>query len=147
VEEIEEVISNFQLNSKYSSIISLSDLQEKGFIIEIENQDDQPLEIQNIQLLQKPLFIVSELVAKENYMVEIDSTYAKPSYDLANFVQSFSEGMPQATITNFQKIENKIIKSAEKTFWQSALFMWICIVLGGLAITYFAFGLLKDMKE
>lgn len=147
IEETEEVISNFQLNSKNSSIISLHNLQEKEFIIEIENQDNQPLDIQNIQLLQKPLFIVSELATKENYMLEIDSAYAKPSYDLANFVQSFSEGMPQATITNFQKIEKKTIKSVEKTFWQSAFFMWICIVLGGAVIAYFAYGLLKDMKE
>ena len=90
---------------------------------------------------------MSELVSKENYIVQIDSTYAKPSYDLANFVQSFSEGMPQETITNFQKIEKTTIKSVEKTFWQSAFFMWICIVLGGAVIAYFAYGLLKDMKE
>ena len=41
----------------------------------------------NIQLLQKPLFIVSELASKENYMVQIDSTFSKPQYDLANFIK------------------------------------------------------------
>jgi hypothetical protein len=147
IEETEEVISNFQLNSKNSSIISLSNFQEKEFIIEIDNLDNQPLEIESIQLLQKPLFIVSELVSKENYIVQIDSSYSKPSYDLANFIEESKNDYALAAISNFEKVAPKNVTTTEKTFWQSALFMWICIVLGGAVIAYFAFGLLKDMKE
>jgi hypothetical protein len=147
VEEIEEVISNFQLNSKNSSIISLHNLQEKEFTIEIDNQDNQPLEIKNIQLLQKPLFIVSELASKENYIVQIDSTFSKPQYDLANFIEESKNDYALATISNFEKVASKNVTTTEKTFWQSAFFMWICIVLGAAVIAYFAYGLLKDMKE
>lgn len=146
-EIIEEVISNFQLNSKNSSVISLSNFQEKEFLIEIDNHDNQPLEIESIQLVQNPLFIVSELVSKENYIVQIDSTYSKPSYDLANFIEQSKNDYPLATISNFEVVASEKVNISEKTFWQSALFMWISIAFGGAIIAYFAFGLLKDMKE
>ena len=146
-ELIEEVISNFQLNSKNSSVISLSNFQEKEFLIEIDNQDNQPLEIESIQSLQNPLFIVSELVSKENYIVQIDSAYSKPSYDLANFIEQSKNDYPLATISNFEGVTSEKVNTTEKTFWESALFMWICIILGGGVIAYFAFGLLKDMKQ
>ena len=67
------------------SKIRVSNLNEKEFTIEIENMDNQPLEIQNIQLFQNPITIVSRLKANEKYEVVIDSTYSKPIYDLVNF--------------------------------------------------------------
>ncbi|MBF03318.1 MAG: hypothetical protein CMP76_08485 [Flavobacterium sp.] len=140
------LLSSFLLNSKMDSKIRVSNLNEKEFTIEIENKDNQPLEIQNIQLFQKPITIISRLKANEKYEVVIDSTYSKPIYDLVNFMESFTVGMPKATITNFYKIEKeKHIKG--KSFWQTNLFMWICIVLGIGIVVYFALGLLKDMKN
>lgn len=140
------VLSSFLLNSKMDSKIRVSNLNEKEFTIEIQNKDNQPLEIQKIQLFQNPITIVSRLKANEKYEVVIDSTYSKPTYDLVNFMESFTVGMPKATITNFYKIEKeKHIKG--KSFWQTNLFMWICIVLGIGIVVYFALGLLKDMKN
>lgn len=140
------LLSSFLLNSKMDSKIRVSNLNEKEFTIEIENKDNQPLEIQNIQLFQKPITIISRLKANEKYEVVIDSTYSKPIYDLVNFMESFTVGMPKATITNFYKIEKeKHIKG--KSFWQTNGFMWFCIVLGIGIVIYFALGLLKDMKK
>ncbi len=142
----DQLLSSFLLNSKMNSKIKVSNLKEKEFTIEIENKDNQPLEITNIQLFQNPITIISRLKANEKYEVVIDSTYSKPTYDLVNFMESFPVGMPKATITNFHKIEKeKHIK--EKSFWQTNGFMWLCIVLGIGIVVYFALGLLKDMKE
>jgi hypothetical protein len=147
VEVYNEDLDFFDLNSKNDKTIYFTNLNEKEFTVEIENQDNQPLEIKGVRLAQKPLYLYSKLKANENYEVIIDSTLTKPSYDLANFVQSFSVGRAEATIINFQKIEHKENQSTNKSFWQSPLFMWICIVLGGGFVAYFAFGLLKDMKK
>lgn len=147
VESYDEVVAYFNLNSKNEKTIYFNSFQEKEFTIEIDNQDNQPLDISNIQLFQKPLTIISKLKANENYEVVIDSTYSKPSYDLANFISSSTVNLPEVTIVNFHKVENKEKKSTTKSFWQTQLFMWICIILGGGIVAYFAFGLLKDMKE
>lgn len=142
----DQLLSSFLLNSKMNSKIKVSNLNEKEFTIEIENKDNQPLEITNIQLFQNPITIISRLKPNERYEVVIDSTYSKPTYDLINFMESFPVGMPKATITNFHKIEKeKHIK--EKSFWQTNGFMWLSIVLGIGIVVYFALGLLKDMKK
>lgn len=147
VEEYEEDIAYFDLNSKNDKTIYFNNLQEKEFTIEINNQDNQPLEIKSIQLQQKPLYIFSKLKANENYEVVIDSTLTKPSYDLANFISGSTNNLPEAKIINFNKIETAKSESIEEIFWQTPLFMWICIILGGGIVAYFAFGLLKDMKN
>lgn len=142
----DQLLSSFLLNSKMNSKIIVSNLNEKEFTIEIENKDNQPLEITNIQLFQNPITIISRLKPNERYEVVIDSTYSKPTYDLINFMESFPVGIPKATITNFHKIEKeKHIK--EKSFWQTNGFMWLSIVLGIGIVVYFALGLLKDMKK
>jgi len=147
VESYDEVVAYFDLNSKNEKTIYFNSLQEKEFTIEIDNQDNQPLDISNIQLFQKPFTIISKLKANEDYEVVIDSTYSKPSYDLANFISSLTMNLPEVTIVNFHKVENKEKNSTAKSFWQTQLFMWICIILGGGIVAYFAFGLLKDMKN
>lgn len=143
----DEVLTNFNLNSKNSPIIYFNSIELSDFIIEIENQDNQPLSISNIQILQKPIVIVSKLKANEMYQVIIDTTYTKPSYDLESFVAETVVNLPEVVISNFEKVSVNEAKVTAKSFWQTKLFMWICIIVGGAVVAYFAFGLLKDIKN
>lgn len=147
VEVYKEDIAYFDLNSKNDKTIYFNTLQEKEFTIEIDNQDNQPLDIKSIQLQQKPLYVFSKLKANEKYEVIIDSTLTKPSYDLDNSISGTTHNSPEAKITNFHKVESEAKLTSEKPFWQTQLFMWLCIILGGGIVAYFAFGLLKDMKN
>lgn len=142
----DDVYLNFQLNSTQNTTIDFTDFSKKQFIIEIENQDNQPLEITGIKLLQKPLFVVANLKSEQNYYVVVDSTYTKPSYDLINFIPNKTSNFPEATITQFTKV-NKATKTAiKKAIWETNAFMWGCIVIGIAVVGYFSMGLLKDMK-
>lgn len=145
-ENYRDEISSFVLSSSILNSFQLNGFFEKEFTIEIENQDNQPLEISKIDVIQNNLYILSNLVSKEKYEVIIDTNYAKPKYDLANFVVETKE-YPSATLSKLTKIENQNANVSEKPFWQSNAFMWICIVLGSGVIAYFALELLKDMKE
>lgn len=147
VNTYEEQMVSFNLNSKRDRIIYFSTINENEFTVEIENQDNQPLNIKDIQVLQKPLLIVSKLNKDEKYSLVIDTTYSKPSYDLESFVAETVVSLPEVTIMNFTKLKKESTVQAEKSFWQTKLFMWLCIILGGGLVAYFAFGLLKDMKE
>ncbi len=143
----DENIINFELNSKKDRTIYFNTIEENEFLIEITNQDNQPLNITNIQVLQKPLVIVSKLNKGEMYTLAIDTTYSKPSYDLESFVAATVINLPEVKIQNFTKLDAENSVQTEKPFWQTKLFMWICIILGGAIVAYFAFGLLTDMKE
>ena len=146
-ENYTEEFTEFQLNSKFANQFSLPDLFEKEFTIEIENQDNQPLEISKIQLFQEPISIVADLKSGEKYQIEVDSTWVTPQYDLANFTDKIPNNLPEVKISNFEKSGNSEKSATEKSFWQSSLFMWACIVLAVLLILYFAAGMLKDMGK
>lgn len=142
----EELVS-FVLNSKGPKTQYFNSIDQREFKIEIENNDNQPLTITNIHFYQKPLVIVSQLTENEKYQVVVDSTYSKPTYDLKDFVAEKVVNLPEATVLNFRKVSSVDSTSSEKSFWQTKLFMWICIVLGGALVSYFAYGLLKDMNQ
>ena len=141
-----EEVANFLLNSNTSNSFQLNGFFEKEFTIEIENQDNQPLNLSKIKVLQNSLYVILDLKTNEKYEVVIDSTLSKPQYDIANFAFN-SKDYPKATISNLTKIESAKENASEKPFWQSKVFMWICILFGIAIIGYFAMGLLKDMKK
>ena len=100
-----------------------------------------------IHIFQKPVSILADWKANENYTLKIDSTWSAPQYDLINSGIDFNQNYPVATIPNLEKLEQSKSKETEKIFWQTSLFMWICIVLAVAIIGYFAVGLIKDMNR
>ncbi|PQJ76460.1 hypothetical protein [Polaribacter glomeratus] len=146
-EVYDEVISSFELSSKNENTFTLNNFYEKEFIVEIDNQDNPPLEITAIKLLQKPIYIISNLKKNQKYELQIDTSFLKPSYDLGNFVSDTILNIEEVSVINFLKEKNKDSKIIEKAFWQTPIFMWICIIFVGLLIVYFALDLLKDIKH
>lgn len=146
-ENYEENISSFQLNSKSKNRFEFQNFLAKEFIVEIDNQDNPVLEIKKINIFQLPVTILSDLKSNENYTLKIDSTWSAPQYDLANSGIDFNQNYPVATISNLEKLDVTESKVEAKTFWQTPLFMWVCIVLAVVIIGYFALGLIKDMNK
>jgi len=148
VETYQQVIASFQLSSKTENIFNINNLNEKEFIIEIENKDNPSLDITDISLLQKPVYIISNLKKGQQYQFIIDSTLSKPSYDLGNFISEKTTIIDEdVSIQNFIKTKTKTAIIKEKPFWETAVFMWVCIIFVGVLITYFALDLLKDVKH
>lgn len=146
-EKFKQEISSFNITSNTPNSFYLDGLFEKEFIIEIDNQDNQPLEISKIKLFQYAISVVADLKAKEKYEVIIDSTLSKPNYDLVNFTENFSSELPKATISNLKKINSKSNDTSEKAFWQKPFFLWSAIFLTLLLLAYFVFSMLKDVEK
>jgi hypothetical protein len=148
VETYQQNVFNFELHSGTHNIFDLPYIFENEIIIEIENNDNPPLKINHIKFFQKPVYVVSNLKKDGTYQVIIDTTLHEPNYDLVNFKTNFTSNLPEAVITDFTKIDNQNnMLSQEKPFWQTNLFMWICILLAILVIGYFSLGLIKDLKK
>ncbi|WP_157662444.1 DUF3999 family protein [Polaribacter sp. SA4-10] len=147
IEMYDEVILRDQLNSKYENSLVLNNLNEKEFILEIDDQDNPPLEIQEVHLFQKPIYLVANLKQQENYTLIVNNTLKEPSYDLANFITDKTKVMDKIFIADFSKIQNDKDLLKKSSFWQTSIFMWICIVLGTVVVAYFAFGLLQDINS
>ena len=147
VETYNVVVARFQLNSKNVNTFVLNNLNEKEFILEIDNQDNPPLKIEAIRVFQKPIYLVANLKQQENYTFTIDKTLKKPNYDLGNFITDKTNVVAEVFVDDFFKIQNKKEVLQKSSFWQTSIFMWLCIILGAIIVVYFAFGLLKDINN
>ena len=140
-------ILNFVVKANSSNLFIFDGIFEKNFTVEIENNDNQHLTFSNIEVLQKPVYVISNLKANEKYAVIIDSTLSKPQYDLDGFIIKSKTDYLKASILNLKKVGVTQKNAFEKSFWQSKAFMWICILFAVATIGYFAIGLLQDMKK
>ena len=147
VKEYEEVVSSFQLSSKKENTFNLNNFNEKEFIIEIKNEDNPSLAIKRLELLQKPIYIISNFKKNQQYQLIIDTTFSKPSYDLGNFISENTLNMEEAAVKYLTKVKRGVIIIKKKPFWETPFFMWICIIFASFLIIYFALDLLKDLKN
>jgi hypothetical protein len=147
-ENYQEQLSSFELNSEANNTFDISQIFEEELFIEIENQDNQPLTISDIQFFQIPIYIITDLKANENYTITTgNKDLITPQYDLESFKNSISTNLPEAQIIETKQIKNNPKTTANKTLWQESWFMWLCISIGGIAIAYFATSLAKDMNN
>ena len=150
-ENYETVLYRFNLSASSQNYFTFTNLALAEFHIDIENSDNPPLEITNINFYQKPKYLVAYLEAGKNYHLDIDLSRKRPQYDLGNFISDKLHSLKDAKIISMNALKSDESINAEtdseKSFFQSKLFMWLAIVLGGLLISYIAFGLLKDMGK
>lgn len=148
-ETYQESISNFELSSDIKNAITIPQLFEKDFFIEIENQDNQPLTFSRIQFFQNQVSIIANLKTNEEYTIKTGNLKLNaPNYDLENFKSKISGNLPKATIYEIKhQSSSGDISINKKSIWQQAWFMWLCIALGGIVIFYFTTSLVNDMKK
>jgi hypothetical protein len=150
IESYEEVLSSFTLSSEGSNSLSFYDLHLSDFTLQIENQDNPPLGIESITFFQKPKYLVSYLKAGHSYQVEVNDELSRPSYDLAYFISKNINDLQEAGISNLEQLlipEAASEDSRPQSFWETKLFMWLAIGIGGLLVLYFAVSMLRDMSK
>ncbi len=144
----QEIITEFTLSSKGSNEFAIVSGKINELYIEIANGDNPPLNIESIQLYQKPLFLIAELDPKEDYTVVTgDANLFTPSYDLAHFEDEIKNAAGEIKMTNLEQKNSDKKISEQPSFWQQSWFMWMCIILAGITILYFSVSLAKEMKK
>jgi hypothetical protein len=147
-EILDETLAVFDLNSSTRNSIKLPTIFEKEFVIEIENEDNPPLEIKDIIFSQLPIYIVADLKAGENYILKTNNlNLTAPTYDIENFKNQDHATFPTAFFSEVKQIENTTIaQNTNKSFWQEKWFLWLCIGIAGVTIIFFSSSLIKEMK-
>ena len=139
-------VATFNLDSNSANSFKWESFQAKDFEIEIDNLDNEPLEIKEIKLLQHQFYLIADLDVSKNYEIVVDSTLSKPQYDLVKFLPIDLTQLNVIRISDFKKISSNKA-SITQQFWQTKWFLWTAIVVAGLIIGYFAFGLLKEVEN
>lgn len=139
-------VATFNLDSNSANSFKWESFQAKDFEIEIDNLDNEPLEIKEIKLLQHQFYLIADLDVSKNYEIVVDSTLSKPQYDLVKFLPNDLTQLNVIRISDFKKISSNKA-SITQQFWQTKWFLWTAIVVAGLIIGYFAFGLMKEVEK
>ncbi len=146
VEFYDKVLYQFELNSNHANTFNLEGINENEFSIEIENNDNPPLNIETIRVFQKPIHLIADLKNNTKYTIYVDTTLTKPKYDIVNFISNKIEHLEDASISNFTPVKVESNTTTTTYFWQTKLFMWSCIVLGSMFVVYFSLKLIKDIN-
>lgn len=151
VEKNEELvfINRFKITHTTEKNIVINIEKQKKIVIDIDNLDSPPLDIEEVLCYQKPLFVSAWLNPNEKYLIKTNIKNAKrPIYDLAFFENDIEKnqiiGLQMKNIkVEEKKVEEKITE--DKALWQQPWFMWLCIIIGGLTLLFFVRSLVKDM--
>ncbi len=146
IESYKDLIASFTIRSDRNLIFDIPQTVEHEVYLEIDNKDNPKLEIQALQFLQEPVYLVAALKAKESYKLTAgDQSLGFPDYDISDVTTESQLPIVQIGAVVYQQSEK--IDSKEMSFWQQSWFMWCCIGVAALTISYFAFNLLKDLNK
>lgn len=142
-----ENLMNFTLNSNHLNGFEFQSLYLKDFFIVIDNLDNPELKFSKIDFFQNKESLIVELNANENYTVSIDDRFKIPNYDLAESGIDLKSNFELASVSELKKITQEKLENKNQHFWQTSLFMWICIGFAVLILAYFSFGMIRDLRN
>jgi hypothetical protein len=143
-----EILYEFDLSSDKPLFIDIPSLLEKELFVEIDNNDNPPLEIESIACKQLATYLVCDFKANHTYALMCGNELLKtPEYDLINFVSQVPQLLPEASISTVSELKNTtpVELKKEVSFFETKQFLWICLAIGAIAIFLFSKSLLKDM--
>ncbi|NCO62317.1 MAG: DUF3999 family protein [Flavobacteriales bacterium] len=132
------------LNSIEKTEFMFENTIAKKLKITIENQDNQPLTIEQVSVKGSVYDVMIRFTEPANYYLAFGhSTAFKPSYDVNRFISKIPETISRITLGNEEIIykEPKATKSPlfENTLWLWAILIVIIVLLGG-----FTFKMMKS---
>lgn len=139
-------IASFTLSPMLSNTVDLERIKENELVIEIDNKDNPPLQIQKIQPFYLETSLIFHTAKQESYNLLFGNKEAfAPQYDLLYFADLIPEEVPVLSPVNIQVIEDaeKIIATATP-FFGEVIWIWMAI---GLVVSVLLFMTIKMVRE
>lgn len=142
-------LASLNIRSDRDLIFDISQEREKELYLEIDNYDNPKLEISGIHFMQNSVYMVASLKKGETYLVTAgNETLKQPTYDISEFAHTKAKKeFPIIEISAIAKVHPDKPTETKTSFWQHPWFMWSCIGVAVLMISYFTLGLLKDLNK
>lgn len=143
---------SFTLASGQANEIALqNEVKTDTLVIRIENQDNPPLTIENVNAWQIPRYLTAYLEAGKSYQILIGNpTLTAPDYDLSYFADSLKKELPRIVVDNESvKPISKPASVAEQgfTLFTSKVWIWLAIIGIIALLGFMALRMLRDMQE
>jgi len=140
---LDTVISTF--NGEYPRI-NLA-CKEKELCLVIDNEDNKPLKIEQVNFDQYDRYLVAYFDSTKNYKLYFgDSTLSAPSYDITSFKDSINHFISEISIGQINKISannQQPIIATNKYKW----ILWPVIIFVILLLSSITFKMLKEVSS
>jgi hypothetical protein len=142
----EPIEFNSDKNNKISLPYFFENTKISQFTIEIENNDNEPLQFESIKAYQLTTTLIADLQKDKTYILYTgDSLLTAPSYDLVYFTNKLSDTIPTIQI---EKVQPKEVKLAnEYNNKNEKYYVWIGLGIVALILLFLTSSMLKNMKK
>lgn len=126
--------------------LSLAGLKSKNILLQINNDDNEPLKIQSIKAFQLQEYVLAYLEAGHQYKLLFgDSLAEQPVYDLAAFKDSINKNLPILNIGAIESIEYQ--STTSPTSSSNKYFLWIVLFVVVLILLLFSYKMVQEIKR
>lgn len=140
-------VSTLELHSSGENTVHLSGFRAKDFYLIIDNEDNQPLTISQVEASQLHTYLIAQLEAGKNYHLAFSSPgLSPPNYDLRYFQDKIPGNLAVLDV------RQAVRRVADKGPSGSALFsnrniIWLAIGLVLLLLSYLSFKMVRELDK
>ena len=146
--------NSFTLSSRNENTFFLNDFEvSKNLKIEINNEDNQPLQIDSVRFYVVNRYLCAYLGAGQNYTIYAgNSDLDKPSYDIEHFRKDIPDNLPTVTTNSISITDEDLVappKVGERklSFYETPLFLWSVIIIVGLFLIFICVKMISEIKK
>ena len=136
------------LRSDQSNFFSVNRVMPRHFKIEINNEDNVPLSIDAVKLMQRKRTLYTQLERGKTYFVEsMVRNEKRPKYDLTRFQKEIVGDAKPIAINSIEVIVPEEVPQEDESFFKSNNWIWGIILLVMALLGGMSWKMLKEKNE
>ncbi|WP_147407460.1 hypothetical protein [Reichenbachiella sp. MSK19-1] len=140
-------IGNTEFNSSSDNSINLGSTQAKELQIQIDNQDNQPLQVEQVTASFLNQYAIAKLSPDHSYLIKFgDQNLYAPIYDLAAFKDQIPSDLALAHLSPIHHIsDNSPTAQKSVSLFENIYLIWSIIGLVGVVLALVSIKMIKEM--
>ncbi|HYG41274.1 MAG TPA: DUF3999 family protein [Cytophagales bacterium] len=131
------------LNSIEKNEIKFNSIILQKLRITIDNQDNQPLSVEDIEVEGYKHELIARFIKQGDYFLTYgNQNIGKPHYDIVNFEDKISEELTALVLEEEQLIEKEKLTKTEPLF-KNKIWLWLVMSVAILALGLFSLKMMK----
>ena len=144
-----ENLQSVYLNSNTENIFEIGPVNLNDLYLEIENGDDQPLKIDDVQTYVLKNYLVAELNPEMKYSLSFGNPKVRaPKYDLQHFANNIPLQLPTVSHAEIVNSSGKSANLQTDNGWlNNKWLIWSVIGVVGIVLAFISFSMIKEMNQ
>ncbi len=139
--------ATFELSSKGISVIDVPNTKIKELLVVIENDDNPPLQVDEVKIFQLNRYLTAYLKKNETHTVKLGSIDLRaPVYDIAYFKDSIPQNITTLSAGTFL-MADQVSQAGSTIIFSSRWIIWVAIVVVIIVLGFMALKMINETSE